>query len=277
MGITRKAWINYRDTRKRELNDPIAIVGSPGLRSVGKLVVDALVEKLNPQLFAELFSYGFPSIYYGPSYLGAPSHVGAQIVKGNIVKLPSVKLYIFENEKQEQARGRDIVIISGYQAYDSLNQYMIADKLTDLFTELHIKRVISLGAQVIEEGVRCCATDVELLEEMSKYGIEKTHVDRFIGFSGLVTAIGREKGIKGVCLFANTAPNSTEPEYPDFNAAKVLLEKVGEIVELKVDTSDLEERRRREKEFIEEDISRETEESSEEEIERGREESIGYA
>jgi proteasome assembly chaperone (PAC2) family protein len=277
MGITRKAWINYRDTRKRELNDPIAIVGSPGLRSVGKLVVDALVEKLNPQLFAELFSYGFPSIYYGPSYLGAPSHVGAQIVKGNIVKLPSVKLYIFENEKQEQARGRDIVIISGYQAYDSLNQYMIADKLTDLFTELHIKRVISLGAQVIEEGVRCCATDVELLEEMSKYGIEKTHVDRFIGFSGLVTAIGGEKGIKGVCLFANTAPNSTEPEYPDFNAAKVLLEKVGEIVELKVDTSDLEERRRREKEFIEEDISRETEESSEEEIERGREESIGYA
>jgi len=48
MSITRKAWINYRDTRKRELNDPIAIVGSPGLRSVGKLVVDALVEKLPP-------------------------------------------------------------------------------------------------------------------------------------------------------------------------------------------------------------------------------------
>lgn len=270
MSITRKAWINYRDTRKRELNDPIAIVGSPGLRSVGKLVVDALVEKLHPQLFAELFSYGFPSIYYGPSYLGAPSHVGAQIAKGNVVGLPSVKLYILNDKKQEQAQSRDIVIISGYQAYDSLNHYMVADKLTDLFTELHIKRVISLGAQVIEGGVRCCATDVELLDEMSKYEIEKTHVDRFIGFSGLVAAIGREKGIEGVCLFANTTPNSTEPEYPDFNAAKVLLKKVGEIVELKVDISDLEERRRREKVFIEEGISRETEESSEEEI-------IGYA
>ncbi len=270
MSITRKAWINYRDTRKRELNDPIAIVGSSGLRSVGKLVVDALIEKSQPQLFAELFSYGFPSIYYGPSYLGAPSHVGAQIAKGNVVELPSVKLYILNDKKQEQAQSRDIVIISGYQAYDSLNHYMVADKLTDLFTELHIKKVISLGAQVIEGGVRCCATDVELLDEMSKYGIEKTGVDRFIGFSGLVAAIGREKGIKGVCLFANTTPNSTEPEYPDLNAAKALLEKVGEIVELKVDISGLEERRIRETEFIEESISRESEESKEEEL-------IGYA
>lgn len=277
MSITRRAWINYRDTRKLKLKDPIAIVGSPGLRSVGKLVVDTLVEKLQPQLFAELFSYGFPSIYYGPSYLCAPSHVGAQIAKGSVVELPSVKLYILNNKKQEQAQSRDIVIISGYQAYDPFNQYMVADKLTDLFTELHIKEVISLGAQVIEVGVRCCATDVELLEEMYKYGIEKTHVDRFIGFSGLVAAIGREKGIKGVCLFANTTPNSIEPEYPDFNAAKGLLEKVGEIVGLKVDISDLEERSRSEGAHIEEGITRESEESREKEREGDREELIGYA
>ncbi len=49
MGITKKAWINYRDTSKIELREPIAIVGSPGLRSVGKLAVDALVEKLHPR------------------------------------------------------------------------------------------------------------------------------------------------------------------------------------------------------------------------------------
>jgi len=277
MGITKRAWINYQDTRKLKLNDPIAIVGSPGLRSVGKLVVDALVEKSHPQLFAELFSYGFPSVYYGPSYLCAPSHVGAQLAKGNVVELPSVKLYILsDNEKQAQAQSRDIVIISGYQAHDALNHYMVAEKLTDLFAELHIKKVISLGAQVMEEGVRCCATDVELLGEMSKYGIEKTNVDRFIGFSGLVAAIGREKGIKGVCLFANTAQNPAEPEYPDFNAAKGLLEKVGEIVGLKVDISDLDERSRREQEHTEGGITRESDESGEQERAREREDLIGY-
>lgn len=276
MGITRKVWINYVDTRKIELKDPIAIVGSPGLRSVGKIAVDVLVEKLQPQLFAELFSYGFPCIYYGPSYLEAPSHAGALIAKGNVVELPNVAIYVLKNENTDQAHGRDLVIVSGYQAYDALNHNMVADKLTDLFIELDIKRMISLGAQVIEEGVRCCATDVELLEEMSHYGIEKTHVDRFIGFSGIVAAIGREKGIKGVCLFSNTTQNLSDPEYPDFTAAKDLLEKVGEIVGVRVDTSDLEEKKRREKELMKERIERESEESIAEAKKWKREELSGY-
>lgn len=266
MGITKKAWINCRDTSKIELRAPIAIVGSPGLRSVGKLAVDALVENLHPKLYAELFSYGFPGIYYGPSYLGAPSHAGVKIEKGNVVELPRVEIYIFENrtQDQDQVQCRDLVITRGYQAYDVLDQYMVADKVTDLFTELHVKKTISLGAQVIEEGIRCCVTDLELLGEMSQYGVKKTNVDRFIGFSGLVVAIGREKGIKGVCLFANTAQNVVDPEYPDFNAAKNLLEKVGEVLNLSVDTSDLEEGRRVEKE-------------EEKEKERKREELSGYA
>ena len=277
MGRTKRAWINYRNTHKIELKDPIAIVGSPGLRSVGKLAIDTLVEKLQPELFAELFSYGFPSIFYGPSYLGAPCSAGVQIAKGNVVELPGVAIYILGNENQEQAPGRDIVIINGYQAYDAFNQYMVADRLTDLFKELHIKTVISLGAQVIEEGVRCCATDAELLEEMSKYGLERTQVDRFIGFSGLVAAIGGAKGIKGVCLFASTAQNLEEPEYPDFNAVKDLLEKVEEIVELGIDTSDLDDIIRRETGFIEESMEIESEERGEEEIESTREEPAGYA
>ncbi|HUV02605.1 MAG TPA: PAC2 family protein [Desulfobacteria bacterium] len=277
MGVTRKVWIEYRDTREIALNDPVAIVGSPGLRSVGKLVVDVLVESLQPTLFAELFSYGFPCIYYGPSYLEAPSHAGALIEKGYVTKLPNVAIYVLKNESpEEEANGRDIVIIKGYQAYDAYNHYMVADKLTDLFTELNITRVISLGAQVIEEGIRCCVTDVGLLEEMSRYGIGTTQVDRFIGFSGLVTAVGREKGIEGVCLFASTVQSSTDPEYPDFSAAKELLEKVGEIVKLEVDTTDLEAKRRKDDEQLEAGMEREREEERAEQREREREELSGY-
>ncbi len=274
MGITKKVWIDYRDKSKIDLKEPIAIVGSSGLRSVGKIAVDELVKKMHPRLFAELYSYGFPSIYYGASYLGAPSGVGVKMAKGNVVELPKVEFYILENENQSQ----DIIITRGYQAYDALNQYVVADKVTDLFEELRVKKVISLGAQVIEEGIRCCATDLDLLEEMYKYEITKTNVDRFIGFSGLVVAIGREKGLKGVCLFANTAQNLADPEYPDFNAAKELLEKVGEILEIRVDTSDLEEGGRVKKELRGERRKREIEEGRGKERgrERKREELIGY-
>lgn len=239
MGITKKAWINYRDKGRGRgrihLKEPIAIVGSSGLRSVGKIVVDELVKKTDPRLFAELYSYGFPAIYYGPSYLGAPSVAGAKIAKGNVAHLPSVEFYAL-GQKQ------DIIITRGYQAYNAPNQYVVADKVTDLFKEYHVKMVISLGAQVIEEGLTGCATDTALLEKLYKSGIKKTNVDSFIGFSGLVVAIGREKGLKGICLFANTTHNLADPEYPDFYAAKELLEKISEILGIAVDTSDLEEK-----------------------------------
>ncbi len=272
MGITKKVWIDYCDKSKKKLKEPIAIVGSLGLRSVGKIVVDELVEKTHPRLFAELYSYGFPAIYYGPSYLGTPSAVGVKIMKGNVVQLPSVEFYALERQKQNQ----DIIITRGYQSYNALNQYAVADKVTDLFKELQVKKVISLGAQVIEEGITSCATDLELLEEMYKFGIKRTNVDRFIGFSGLVVAIGRQKGLKGVCLFANTSQNLANPEYPDFNAAKELLEKVDEILGINVDTSDLEERRMVEQELMEEIIKKEERREKERKKEQEREELRGY-
>lgn len=43
-------------------------------------------------------------------------------------------------------------------------------------------------------------------------------------------------------MFANTTHNLADPEYPDFYAAKELLEKISEILGIAVDTSDLEEK-----------------------------------
>ncbi len=272
MGITKKVWIDYRDKSNIDLKEPIAIVGSSGLRSVGKIVVDELVEKTQPRLFAELYSYGFPAVYYGPSYLGAPGAVGVKIMGANVVKLPSVEFYALERKAQNQ----DIIITRGYQSYNALNQYVVADKVADLFKEFQVKQVISLGAQVIEEGITSCVTDPELLEEMYKFGIKKTNVDCFIGFSGLVVAIGRNKGLKGVCIFANTSQNLANPEYPDFNAAKELLEKIAEILRIKVDTSDLEERRIVQRELMEEIIKREEKREMKRKREQEREESRGY-
>ncbi len=261
MGITKKVWIDYRD--KIELKEPIVIVGTSGLRSVGKLVVDELVEKMRPRLFAELYSYGFPSVYYGPSYIGAPCGAGVKIEEGGVTELPSVKFYAIENQKQ------DIIIVSGYQAYDSLNQYAVAEKSSDLFNAYHVKKVIALGAQVIEEGIRCCATDLELLAEMHKFGIERTNVDRFLGFSGLVVAMGRAKGLKGVCLFASTTQNLQNSEYPDYNAVTELLEKVSEVVGFEIDTSDLKKKSSKEKQQMDEtgmlDEQQENEETREQE------------
>ena len=240
MGITRKAWVTYHDTLTKELSSQIAIVGAPGLRSVGKIAVDTLIEQLQPRLYADIYSYGFPSTYYGPSYLGAPSHAGALTTRDQLTELPSVKVYIAEPKSRSGTADRKLVLISGYQAYDPLNQYMVVDRVTDVLKELGVKRVFSLGAQVIEAGTTCCATDTNVLDELARHGITQTHVDRFIGFSGLVAALAMMKGIEGVCLFSSTTQNVEDPEYPDLSAAQELVVRVAEILGFQVDTADFE-------------------------------------
>jgi len=250
------------------LKAEIAIVGASGLRSVGKIVIKELIARLKPQLLLELYSYGLPGVYYGPSYLAPPSAAGVEIGRGGIVELPCVRFYLLKK--------KGVIIVDGYQAYNPQNQYLIADKVTDLLRDFHVKRIFSLGAQVIEEGIRCCATDTHLLVEMQAYGIKRTNVDRFIGFSGLVTAMGHDKGIEGVCLFACTSQNAADPEYPDYTAASELLVKLNEILQLEVDTSILEAKSRVESKLREEAMRKEEKRAMREKREREQEETRGY-
>ena len=73
--MSNNIWINH--ISKPNLNEPIAIVGSPGLRSIGKLAIDYLVQKLQAKLIAELFSIHFPLIFHTkPSYASHPRLLG---------------------------------------------------------------------------------------------------------------------------------------------------------------------------------------------------------
>ncbi|MHC1635376.1 MAG: PAC2 family protein [Candidatus Methanospirareceae archaeon] len=241
-----KGKIEIRYIEKIRLKEPVAIVGSSGLRSVGKIAVDFLAKKTNAKLFAELYSYSFPTLYYGPSYLCPPSSAGVEVRDG-LIELPKIKFYAIEEE--------NIIITVGYQAHNVIGQYMVADKVTDLFKHLNVKKIISLGAQTLEEGIRCCVTDIELLDELNKYGIEKTSVDRFIGFSGLIIGIGKIKGMKGICLLGDTTQNFENPESPDFGAVKRLLEKISYILGMEIDFAELEEEEETEEEMIMEKIA----------------------
>jgi proteasome assembly chaperone (PAC2) family protein len=53
-------WIKRR--AKPRLKAPAAVVGSPGLRSIGKLAVDALIERTGAKLMAEFYSTHLPTI-----------------------------------------------------------------------------------------------------------------------------------------------------------------------------------------------------------------------
>ncbi len=215
------------------LKSPTAIVGAQGLRSVGKIALQHLIGELKPKIFAELYSRFLPAFFYGPSYLSPLSAPGV-LRKDGFTELPSIRFY--SHNKPE------LIITEGYQASESLGQYETACEIVDFFEKLKVVRIIIFGAHTTGKGVQCFATDLDLLKELTEYKIEKTQIDKFIGLPGLILGIGMIRGIKGFCLLGETS-SSSNPEDPDPRGAKMVLDKLKDILGIDLDTSELKEKK----------------------------------
>ncbi|MFQ5712028.1 MAG: PAC2 family protein [Candidatus Geothermarchaeales archaeon] len=227
-----RTWVEYMERPK--LEDPTAVVASPGLRSVGLVAVEYLIRKLKPTIFANLYSTHFPVIYQTkPSYAPHPwltGIVGVEVGEGG-VELPKVEFYFM--------RSPNLVITKGYQAnFNGQNE--VAEKVLDLYEEIGVKAMIVLAGHGGGEGeVSCAATDINIMKEMEKYGVGKEYVGPFYGFSGLVFGFGKLRGIKSISLFGRTEPNLEDPESPDPSAARAVLRKLSSILNIQIDLSEL--------------------------------------
>jgi len=228
-------WVKH--IKEPIVKEPIAIVGSPGLRSIGKIAVDYLIEELKPRLIAELYSPYFPVLYQTkPSYVSHPDYPGQAgiLLKGGQVELPRVEFYLLSFPK--------LLITKGYHA-NFKGQYEVANQVLDFYQEFGVKRMIVIAGYGMKGKEVCCAaTDLELIKELKEYGIDTGYEGLFYGFSGLVFGLGMLRDIKGTCLFGRTQPNLEDPEYPDPKAAKAVLERLSILLNSTIDLSKLEEK-----------------------------------
>jgi proteasome assembly chaperone (PAC2) family protein len=219
-------WIKY--LRTPTLNEPIALVGSPGLRSIGKLAIDYLVNKLQAKLFAELYSTHFPLIFHTqPSYASHPRLLGdaGVMVSDSEITFPRVLFY--------SSTFPDLILVNGYHANFN-GQYEVAEKVLDFLEESSVKKMIVLAGHGREGNEICCAaTDLKLIQEMKEeYGITVEYEGSFYGFSGLVFGLAKLRQIGSICLFGQTEPYLEEAEYPDENAVSVLMTYLSRILKI---------------------------------------------
>ncbi len=217
-------WIKRYDMPR--LDKPVAVVGSPGLRSVGKLVVDSLIEKTNAQLIADLYSTHLPSVYETkPSYVAHPAFPGGGgvIVAAGLLDMPKVQFYASKNP--------ELIIAKGYHA-NFEGQYVVAERVVDFLAEMQVKRmIVTAGYGSKDKNVCCAATSQQLLLEMKeKYAIDTGYKGPFMGFSGLVFGLSKLRQIEAICLFAGTQPNQEDLEYPDKEASDRTMAKLKEIL-----------------------------------------------
>ena len=213
---------------KAELKQPIAVVGSPGLRSIGELVVEQLVNKTRAELVAELYSTHLPLVYQTkPSYAShyALPGIGGARVKQGQVDLPRVQFYACSSPS--------MILAKGYHA-NFEGQYEVADKVVDCLSEFGVTRIIvAAGYGSKTRKVCCAATNPNLIREMKeKFQIEVDYTGPFYGFSGLVFGLAKRKGIDALCLFAGTEPTPEEPEFPDPKSSDAILAVLNQMLSL---------------------------------------------
>lgn len=207
----------------------MAIAGSPGLRSIGKLVIDSLITKMQPELIAELHSTHFPLIYQTkPSYASHPRLPGVSGVKiaSGRVGLPKIPFYSHPSPP--------LILTQGCHAnFDG--QYEVAEQVLDFYDEVQVKRLIVVaGYGLTGKDVCCAATNRRIMDDLKEqYGVEAGYEGPFYGFSGLVFGLAKLRGLDALCLFGRTEPRPDDPESPDEEASENVLRTLDQILSLR--------------------------------------------
>jgi proteasome assembly chaperone (PAC2) family protein len=228
-----KTWIDRKKTP--DIQSPIAIVGSQGLRSVGLVAIEHLIEEWGGEPFAEAYSTNFPVLYQGVPYAGVPGLAGSIINEDGTAEFPKANFFIHDR----------YIIVKGYNP-DNRGQYPVAQEVVEFLKRLGTSRIITLGGFVSQKSgidkdrmVSFCATDSTGLKTMKEKGLQVHYTGPFLGFSALVLGLGHGNGIPGVGLFGQTVPFEENPLLPDPPAAKALLEALERILGVRIDTSSM--------------------------------------
>jgi proteasome assembly chaperone (PAC2) family protein len=218
------------------MTELVGIVASRGMRSIGIIAMDYLIRKLRPRMIDELYSRHFPMIYETqPSYAAHPGHSGTPGIRLQKIgaTLPRIEFYLSDSPR--------LLLTRGYHA-NFEGQYEVAEQVLDTYEKHGVKRLFVLAGYGVGEGEVCCAaTDLDLIEELKKHGIGIGYEGPFMGFSGLVLGLAKLRGIKGISLFGRSHPSIEDPEYPDPQAAKRVLEALSRLLDLNLDLSGFDE------------------------------------
>jgi len=224
---------------KPKLKNPILLEGLPGVGNIGRVALGYLIKELKAKKFAELHSkHFFPFVILNKNYK---------------IKLLKNEFYYWKAKKPTQ---RDLIFFVGdCQSLSPNGHYEVMETVLDFVEKLGVKEIFTLGGIAVGEienkpKVYGAVTDESLLKKYKKTGIDFSageKVGYIVGAAGLLPGLGKERGMKGVCLLGETAgfPIVTDPK-----AGEIVLNKLTKILNIKVNMSKLDGRVKEMEKFI---------------------------
>ncbi|NWF87675.1 proteasome assembly chaperone family protein [Candidatus Bathyarchaeota archaeon] len=209
---------------KVDLNNPILVVGFPGLGLVGKIAIRYLARQLKAERLAYLYSPHFPYFVH--------------VNKKGSVRLLRGTFYFWKNKNAKN----DLVFFTGdSQAQTIEGQYEISGCILDFAKEHDVKLIVTIGGYRTEAKdkpkVIAAATNSELLDRALEAKAMISAIESpIVGTAGLILGLSRFKKVNAVCLLGET-----RGYLPDPRAAKSVLEVLRTMLNLDIDLTSLEE------------------------------------
>ena len=216
---------------KPKLKNPILIEGLPGVGNIGRVAVGYMIEELGAKKFAQLYSeHFFPFVMLHENY----------------------QVHLLKNEfyywKAKKAGQRDLILLVGdCQSLSTHGHYEVIEKILDFVEKMGVKDMFTVGGLATGEveddpKIYGAVSDKELAKKYEKFGIDFSageKVGYIVGASGLFLGLGKERGMKGICMLGET---SGFPIVTDPRAAEIILDSITKILKIKLDMSKLEQR-----------------------------------
>lgn len=215
-------------TEKPSPKNPKFIQGLLGVGQVGFLAVRQLIKALDARKVAEVHS---PDFLYPGSAIP-----GVVYTKDGTVDLE--KDEIFYDDKNE------LFLLTGlYQGVRPEGYFGFANKILDLCDEFKVKDIYTLagygtGRRPKKPSIYAVISDKKQKDMLKEYGIKIPRAPEgslgVTGLAGLLVVLGAKNGLKTLCLMGET-----HGSYPDPKAAKAVLVKLCSILDIKIDTAQL--------------------------------------
>ncbi len=194
ININQKFELNLDD-----LNDPIVLIGWPGIALVAKLAITSIKDSIEAKEFLDIEYFDFPP--------------KSNVEKGKL-EIPSAKVY-YKSRKQKNKPDL-FILTANYQPQTSEGVFDFSQKFCeamDKITNSKIKMYISAGAMVIDRVrdkpiIHICGTNDKINESFLKFE-DTTLMEGGViaGANGILPAWAGQKGFApGVCLLAETLP-----------------------------------------------------------------------
>ncbi len=199
--------------------------GLPGVAWVGKIAVDYMISKLDPEKVATILSKGFP-----PQMIPYKKGMG---------KLFSNDLYFLDNDPPVFFLAGDAQPPYTVPAFPI--HYDYAESIVKLVKRLGVSEIYALAGKHTEDRLErkpevvFVATDEEIYKKLESLGVKPDMV-AVTGAAGLIPAIADLHGIPGATIMGETSSSMVQG---DPEAARGVIEVVKKLTGLDIPMEDL--------------------------------------